>query len=71
MAEQNQSITVLARAGLKADEVAQRVGVSRRTICRMVKRGQFPQGIRVGSAIRWPRATVDNWEELTLQGSGK
>jgi excisionase family DNA binding protein len=42
-------------------EVAARLHCSPRHVRRLVERGQFPAPVKLGSLIRWPRSTVEDW----------
>ena len=51
---------VSTEAMLRVPEVLDRVGVSRRTLCRWRADGTFPQALRLGAnSIGWPRHVVD------------
>ena len=53
---------VSAEAMLRVPEVLDRVGVSRRTLCRWRADGTFPQALQLGAnSIGWPRHIVDEW----------
>lgn len=43
---------------LRLDDVLARIGVSRRTLWRLVKNGQFPRSIKVGYLTRWSERAV-------------
>lgn len=46
---------------LVANEVARMLRVSPRHIYRMEKDGRIPEAVRLGSAVRWRRKTIDDW----------
>lgn len=47
---------------LTGEEVAKRVGVSRRTILRWLAAGVFPEAKTInGRRIGWPEEVVDAW----------
>lgn len=46
---------------LTADEVAQLLRVSRKTVYSSFKRGEIPGGRKVGSALRFSRDRVIQW----------
>jgi excisionase family DNA binding protein len=48
---------------LLADDVAERLRCSRRHVLRMAKRGLMPPPVRLGSLVRWPRASIETWIE--------
>jgi len=56
------SPTVFTEAMLRVPDVLDRVGISRRTLCRWRADGTFPQALRLGTnSIGWPRHVVDEW----------
>lgn len=46
---------------LKADEVAQMLSISTRTLWRLVSVKKFPAPVRVGGSTRWRAADVEAW----------
>ena len=53
---------VPTEAMLRVRDVLDRVGVSRRTLCRWRADGTFPQALRLGTnSIGWPRHVVEEW----------
>lgn len=53
---------------LKDIEVAIRYNISRSTIWRWVKNGQFPQPIKIGEgSTRWCLGDLEVWEQLQVQ----
>lgn len=51
------------------ETVSERVKLKRTKIYSMVKNGEFPAPIKLGSASRWRESTVDRWvveREATL-----
>jgi prophage regulatory protein len=44
---------------LRLPEVEARVGLSKATIYRMIKKGEFPAPARMGGASRWLDTTID------------
>ena len=46
---------------LKVNEVSARVAMSRMTLFRRVKAGQFPPPLRVGKSIYWTDTAVEQW----------
>ena len=49
-------------AMLRVADVLDRVGVSRRTLCRWRADGTFPQALQLGAnSIGWPSRVVDEW----------
>ncbi|MBE1282142.1 MAG: helix-turn-helix domain-containing protein [Rhodobacteraceae bacterium] len=51
------------------DEVAAQLRVSRRTLDRYVKAGDFPAPRRWGRTVRWPKSVVD--QHLTPETEGE
>ena len=53
---------VSTEAMLRVPDVLDRVGVSRRTLCRWRADGTFPQALQLGAnSIGWPRNVIDDW----------
>ena len=53
---------ISSEAMLRVPDVLDRVGVSRRTLCRWRADGTFPQALRLGAnSIGWPGHVVDEW----------
>ena len=51
-----------AEAMLRVPDVLDRIGVSRRTLCRWRADGTFPQALQLGAnSIGWPRQVIDEW----------
>jgi excisionase family DNA binding protein len=48
---------------LKANEVAQMLSISTRTLWRLVSVKKFPAPVRVGGSTRWRAAEVEAWVE--------
>ena len=46
---------------LKVEEIASRLGVSRRTVYRLADVGQLPAPIRLGGMIRWRASEIERW----------
>jgi prophage regulatory protein len=46
---------------LTADEVAAMLGVSERTLWRLLSAGKVPQPVRFGRSTRWRAAEVADW----------
>ena len=47
---------------LTRHEVESRCGISRTTVYRLMRLGQFPEPIRVGQrAVRWPESEIEKW----------
>ena len=53
---------VSSEAMLRVPDVLDRIGVSRRTLCRGRADGTFPQALQLGAnSIGWPRQIIDEW----------
>ena len=51
-----------AEAMLRVPDVLDRIGVSRRTLCRWRADGTFPQALQLGAnSIGWPQQVIDEW----------
>ncbi|MBA3483698.1 MAG: helix-turn-helix domain-containing protein [Pirellulales bacterium] len=48
---------------LKAEEVAQMLAISTRTLWRLVSTAGFPQPLKLGGSTRWRAAEVTAWVE--------
>ena len=48
---------------LAADEVAAMLGVSERTLWRLLSAGKVPKPVRFGRSTRWREAQVKEWIE--------
>jgi excisionase family DNA binding protein len=46
---------------IRADEVARMMGVSERTLWRLLSAGKVPQPVRIGRSTRWRLAEVRGW----------
>jgi prophage regulatory protein len=47
---------------LDADDVAKRIGVSRKTLLRLVSSGEFPSPVKVtGNRTGWLKSEFDSW----------
>jgi excisionase family DNA binding protein len=54
----------IERLTLRLNEVAEKIGISRRTIERLIYRGKFPPpDRRAGRALLWRVETIDRWVE--------
>lgn len=52
---------------LRLPEVMQKTGLSRWTLGRMEKEGEFPKSIKMGKrAIAWSLAELDEWEQQRI-----
>ncbi|WP_108815667.1 helix-turn-helix transcriptional regulator [Loktanella sp. Alg231-35] len=55
---------------LRRPAVEQRTGLSRSTIYLLMKRGEFPQPIRLSArAVGWPEDAIANWLESRKSAS--
>jgi excisionase family DNA binding protein len=46
---------------LNLNQVAVRMGCSRRHVRRLSERGDMPQPVRLGALLRWPRESLERW----------
>jgi prophage regulatory protein len=46
---------------LDVEHVAELFDVSTRHVRRLVDAGKFPQPVRLGGCVRWPRHVVETW----------
>jgi excisionase family DNA binding protein len=46
---------------VRADEVARMMGVSERTLWRLLSAGKIPQPVRIGRSTRWRLAEIREW----------
>lgn len=47
---------------LRLDQVTARTGLSRDTVYRMMRRGEFPASTKVGTrAVAWPEHEIEAW----------
>lgn len=46
---------------LTAEDVAERLGISTRTLWRMCRGGRCPQPLRLGGNTRWRSADIERW----------
>lgn len=46
---------------LSLPQVAEDFGVSERHIRRLVDGGRFPQPVKLGRLVRWPRRALEEW----------
>ena len=47
---------------LRRQEVEERCQLSRSTLYRMMREGEFPEPIKVGArAVRWPELEIEAW----------
>jgi prophage regulatory protein len=55
-------------AFLRDTEVAIRYGVSRPTIWRWTKNGNFPKPVKLGAgSTRWRSSDIEDWEQRQIQ----
>ncbi len=58
----------MQRGFLRDTEVAQRYNISRPTVWRWVKDGNFPKPIRLGGgSSRWKLEDLESWEQTQVQ----
>lgn len=52
---------------LRAAQVARLLGVHVRTLRRLRRRGLFPQPVRLGRMVRWPREDVEAYRRRLVE----
>lgn len=55
--------TITPSALLTKEQVAQRMGLSVRTLECLVAKGEFPHGVRVGRFLYWTESAVSTWHQ--------
>ena len=48
-------------AMLTVHDVARILGCSARTVYRLTDSGRVPRPVKLGSLVRWPRETIEQW----------
>lgn len=57
---------------LRREEVETRCGVTRSTIYRLMRAGQFPEPLRVGQrAVRWSASEIEKWLNARPRATGE
>lgn len=56
---------------LDVGAVAAMCGVSGRHVYRLADSGRMPRPIRLGGAVRWDRATIEQWIAAGCPGCGR
>ena len=57
---------------LRREEVQSWCGLSRTTIYRLMRAGQFPEPIKIGPrAVRWPESEIEKWLSERPRASGE
>jgi len=46
---------------LTSNDIMERLRIGRSTLYKMIKEGQFPQGIKMGASVRWTETDVNKW----------
>ena len=52
---------------LRLPDVLRRMGVSRPTIYRMIKKGEFPKPARFGGSSVWPESDINRFQQKILR----
>lgn len=56
---------------LRREEVEARCGITRTTVYRLMRAGQFPEPIKIGPrAVRWPASEIETWLASRPRASG-
>tara|TARA_R100001369_G_scaffold43535_1_gene69659 strand:+ start:439 stop:666 length:228 start_codon:yes stop_codon:yes gene_type:complete len=53
---------------LSVDQVARRFGVSKDSIWRWKRNGEFPKPFKLGGATRWRLSDLEEWESQLICG---
>jgi prophage regulatory protein len=53
---------------LSVDQVAQRFGVSKDSIWRWKRNGEFPKPYKLGGSTRWRLSDIEDWESRLTCG---
>lgn len=62
----------MAEVMLKRSQVEAVTGLSRSSIYRLMRRGLFPEPIKIGMrAVRWPASTIDDFLAGRPRASGE
>jgi excisionase family DNA binding protein len=48
---------------IPAEKVAEILGISKRTLWRLLSAGKLPEPIRLGSVVRWNKDELQDWIE--------
>ncbi len=57
---------------LRRAQVEERTGLARSTIYRWMRRGEFPEPVRLGrSAVRWRESTITRWLDAQPDATGR
>ena len=48
---------------LTASEIARALGISKSGIFNLIRRGEFPAGVKIGKSRRWNMAEIQSWLE--------
>lgn len=46
---------------LKAEDLAELLGISLRSVWRRIADGSVPKPVRIGRLVRWHRQTIEKW----------
>lgn len=52
---------------IKIDTVLSLVPISRPTIYRLIKKGEFPKPLEIGSSRAWVEAEIEQWKQARMQ----
>lgn len=51
------------KLALTVKDVAEMLGIGRRTVWRLIATGQIPPPMRIGRSVRWRKASFERWLE--------
>ena len=55
---------------LRIPEVLDRIGVQRTKLHMMIKHGEFPAPIKIGSSSVWPNSVITKWQKEVMASNG-
>ena len=57
---------------LHRTEVEERCGLSRSSVYRLMRAGEFPTPLRIGpKAVRWPQSEIEDWLSERPRATGE
>ena len=60
-------MTAIAHQLVSKSDVSQRLGVSERTLEKLVRARKFPPPLRLGKQVRWAETAVNTWLAQQLE----
>jgi excisionase family DNA binding protein len=65
----HEPVTQVAPQLISAEELSAMLGMSKRTVWRLLSAGQIPQPVRIGRSTRWRLDEVRRWIDLGCPGA--